>query len=831
MFSSRSKLSKGLKAPVGGCCELSSSKQQSALKPCNQIPGLLVSTLYLTATLLIWSAASVRAQTSVDEGAALKLLATSWGVSFSDWEVTPDPCTGNWSGVFCDANNRVVKLNLTGAGLKGPISPAIGQLVNLESLILDNNVIVDPIPVEIGNLVRLRDLSLMMNNLTSIPPDALLKCNLTNLILSQNKITGQLPAWIGSIVTLKYLDFSTNELWGGFPPEYGNLRNLETFWLWENELSGYFPDEYQALVKVNDFGMGHLFITGPIPEWIFSLPELRIANFMRNQFIGSLPNLTKLMHNGITNLSTWDFSCNFLTGDYPTQYYTVLPVPNTTVNYYSNCYNNETDGSATITSSKNATENTPTNCSRTYNCPNFYDAKSINIGQCAPCPPSQFIIDSTRCICGIDGALPSNSNLPIGAVVGGVVGGMTVTIFAAYLIFLIFRKKPPVKYPQFGRKYEGINDPWIVPEELHRFTLQELERATDNFSDQFYIGEGGFGKVYRGVLDNGKAVAIKCASNESAQGQLEFRNELTLLSRLHHRHLCALEGFCDEDGLQILVYEFMENGDLYEKLFGEDEKPILNATQRREIAVGIARGLDYLHSFANPPVIHRDIKLSNVLLDQYNVAKLADFGISKISPELSTHVSTRPLGTMGYIDPDYFRTNQLTVASDVYAFGIVLLELTAGQRVFEISRVDAVNLHDWVRPRFRKGGVQAIIDKRLGDDYDERLFTALTEVGLMCSRSDRIDRPTMKEVLNILEPFAVSRSFKKVQDQPRWSAEFYKDKSLFEESKSVPVTSGVTNQLVQPGNPGSAGDPTSCSFDNGRPSTQPYDSFAALHPR
>lgn len=829
----------------------SNSKQSSAVKFSSeshrllhvdygnqQIPRQMLiwtSTLYLTIALLLWSAPSVRAQSTskpIDQGAPLKSLASAWGVSFSDWELTTDPCTGLWSGVTCDGNGRVVKLNLTGAGLKGPISSAIGQLVHLESLILENNAIRDPIPVEIGKLVRLTDLNLINNNLTSIPPDALLKCNLTNLLMASNRIRGQLPAWIGQIVTLRNLDFNSNELWGGLPPEYGNLRNLETLQLWENELSGFLPSEWKALVKVNFFGMGHLYTTGPIPDWLFELPELRVAHFMRSQFIGSLPNLSRLMHNGIANFTDWDFSCNFLDGDYPTQYYSVLPVPNASVSYYSNCFKNETDGSATISSPANATENTPTNCSRTYNCPGFFEAQLRNLGQCAPCPPSQFITDQTRCICGYElSGSGLQSKLPVGAVVGGVVGGMAVTIFAAYVIFLIFRKKTPNKYPQFGRKYEGINDPWIVPEELHRFSLPELERATDNFSDRFYIGEGGFGKVYKGILDSGKAVAIKCASNESAQGQLEFRNELTLLSRLHHRHLCALEGFCDDDGLQVLVYEFMENGDLHDNLFGRDTT--LNAAQRREVAVGIARGLDYLHSFANPPVIHRDVKPSNVLLDQYNVAKLADFGISKISPELNTHVSTRPLGTMGYMDPDYFRTNQLTVASDVYAFGIVLLELTTGQRVFDITRLDAVNLNDWVRPRFKKGGVQAIIDKSLGENYDERLFTALTEVGLMCSRSDRMDRPTMKEVLNMLEPFAVSKSFKKVQCEqpPRWSAEYYKDKSLVEsepKSKSVPVTSGVTKQnLVM-----QSGDPSSCSsFDSGRPSTAPYGSFTALHPR
>jgi len=146
----------------------------------------------------------------------------------------------------------------------------------------------------------------------------------------------------------------------------------------------------------------------------------------------------------------------------------------------------------------------------------------------------------------------------------------------------------------------------------------------------------------------------------------------------------------------------------------------------------------------NPPVIHRDVKPSNVLLDDFMVAKLADFGISKISPELYTHVSTRPLGTMGYMDPDYFRTNQLTLASDVFAYGVVVLEIVTGQRVFDTSRVGGINLNDWVRPRFNAGGIKEVIDERLGDDYDEKLFTTLTEIGLACSKSDRMDRPSMK---------------------------------------------------------------------------------------
>lgn len=785
-----------------------------------QGPGLTVYRLFLaviTGAQLL-GCVPVRAQLSaVDQGVTLNKLATGWGVNFSDWEANSDPCLGNWSHVTCDnvTKSQVLGLNLVSIGLRGPIPAAIGELLYLQNLNLTNNAVSDPIPPEIGNLVHLQVLVLNSNNFTMPPPEDLLKCNLTRLQMNKNQISGQLPVWIGQMTTLKYLDFNTNEMWGGFPPEYGNLVNLTSMQLWENTFSGYLPDSWRNLKNVNNFGMGHLYTTGPIPDWLFDLPNLRTANFMRNQFTGQVPNLTQLLHNGIANFTTWDFSCNFLTGDYPT----ALPLPNTTLRYYSNCYSNETDGSATINNSPNATENTPMNCSRTYNCPDFMNAMAIN-GRCAPCPPSQLIINETICVCGKNLPSSATSNFPVGAVVGGVIGGVVFTILALALLFILFLRKPPVKYPQFGRTYEGIDDPWTVPKELHRFTLQELEKATDNFSEEYFIGEGGFGKVYRGVLIDGKIVAIKCASNESAQGQAEFRNELALLSRLHHRHLVGLEGFCDEDGLQVLVYEFMANGDLHDNLFGKDNRTTMNATQRLEVAVGIARGLDYLHSFANPPVIHRDVKPSNVLLDDFMVAKLADFGISKISPELYTHVSTRPLGTMGYMDPDYFRTNQLTLASDVFAFGVVLLEIITGQRVFDTSRVDGINLNDWVRPRFNAGGIKNIVDERLGDDYDANLFTVLTEVGLSCSRSDRMDRPSMKEVLTTLEPFAVKILKESAQD-PRWSTSHFKNKSLFDESPFEPAVPRPTR----------SGDSSGSMDPSSKPSTVPYDAFTALLPR
>jgi serine/threonine protein kinase len=258
--------------------------------------------------------------------------------------------------------------------------------------------------------------------------------------------------------------------------------------------------------------------------------------------------------------------------------------------------------------------------------------------------------------------------------------------------------------------------------------------------------------VFHGTLDDGKMVAIKRASEQSLQGTTEFRNEVLLLSRLHHRHLVRLEGFCDDKGLQILVYEFMRKGNLHDHLLDSEKGKPLSWSTRLEIAVGVAQALDYLHSYADPPVIHRDIKPTNILLDDRFIAKVSDFGISKETPEFNTHVSTRPAGTAGYLDPEYFLRQQLTTASDVYAYGVVLLELITGQKAIDHMRFEEINLIGWVKPRFKEMGVAGIVDPAMGEDYDPEILKVMTEVALMSAASRKNDRPTMKEVLSLLEP-------------------------------------------------------------------------------
>lgn len=755
-------------------------------------------TLYqIVAVLLFFGAAStVRAQDAVAQGKVLRGLATSWNANLSDWGVHDDPCVGNWTGITCDATNtQVLVVRLVNKTLSGSIAKEIGQLLFLEQLDLTNNSIQGTIPAEIGQLKHLRVLTLDGNDLTSPLPETLLSCNLTELSMHANQMVGTLPPWIGQMVQLIKLDMYTNFFWGGLPPEYGKLNNLQTLELWENQLSGFIPNEWQGMTSIVNLKLGHNYLTGTLPDWLFELPTLRTMNLPRNQFIGKFPNLTSLLRNGKSNFIKLGLNCNYFKGLYPQQYYDTLPPGvNISIQYYPNCFDNETDTNPTINRLPNVTENTPANCSRILDCNSFYQQAALNPGGCAPCPSAQELMDVTNCICGKDQS--SNANFPVGAVVGGVVGGVCAIISSLVLLVIYYKKSTRVKYPDFGRTYEESDEPWIVPKELRRFKLQELEKATNNFDENCYTGSGGFGKVYRGALSDGTIVALKCASQHSAQGQTQFRNELMLLSRLHHRNLVKLEGFCDDDGLQILVYEFMENGDLSDNLFGKNGKLPLTSTQRLEVVLGIARGLDYLHSFADPPVIHRDVKPSNVLLNHSMMAKLSDFGVSRISAEMDTHVSTAPIGTRGYLDPDYFRTNQLTTASDVYAFGVVLLQIITGLPVIDFTRLDAAALDAWAQPRFDQGGIRAIIDRRMDMGYNEDLYTDMANLALRCVEHERLLRPTMKEVLTILEPYA-----KMLLDTPshhriEWSVSHFRNKSLFE--AETPIMFGSPESTGMP---------------------------------
>ncbi|CAN0865058.1 Nodulation receptor kinase [Linum grandiflorum] len=287
---------------------------------------------------------------------------------------------------------------------------------------------------------------------------------------------------------------------------------------------------------------------------------------------------------------------------------------------------------------------------------------------------------------------------------------------------------------------------------IQMFTLNYIGHATQKYKT--LIGEGGFGAVYRGTLPDGTEVAVKVRSSTSTQGTKEFENELNLLSAIQHENLVRLLGYCSENDQQILVYPFMSNGSLQDRLYGEAAKrKTLDWPTRLSIALGAARGLTYLHTFAERCVIHRDVKSSNILLDHSMNAKVADFGFSKYAPqEGDSGVSLEVRGTAGYLDPEYYSTQHLTAKSDVFSFGVVLLEIISGREPLNIQRPrNEWSLVEWAKPYIRESRIDEIVDPGVKGLYHAEAMWRVVEVALACIETSSAYRPCMSDIVRELE--------------------------------------------------------------------------------
>ncbi|KMT07391.1 hypothetical protein BVRB_6g150170 [Beta vulgaris subsp. vulgaris] len=290
------------------------------------------------------------------------------------------------------------------------------------------------------------------------------------------------------------------------------------------------------------------------------------------------------------------------------------------------------------------------------------------------------------------------------------------------------------------------------------FTFRELAIATKNFRDECFLGEGGFGRVYKGRLETGQVVAVKQLDRNGLQGNREFLVEVLMLSLLHQPNLVNLIGYCADGDQRLLVYEYMALGSLEDHLHDlpPDKEP-LDWNTRMKIAAGAAKGLEYLHDKANPPVIYRDFKSSNILLDEGFQPKLSDFGLAKLGPTGDkSHVSTRVMGTYGYCAPEYAMTGQLTVKSDVYSFGVVFLELITGRRAIDSDRPHGEqNLVAWARPLFNdRRKFLKLADPRLQGKFPTRgLYQALA-VASMCIQENAAARPLIGDVVTALSYLA-----------------------------------------------------------------------------
>ncbi|KAL5834486.1 hypothetical protein ACOSQ4_013983 [Xanthoceras sorbifolium] len=317
-------------------------------------------------------------------------------------------------------------------------------------------------------------------------------------------------------------------------------------------------------------------------------------------------------------------------------------------------------------------------------------------------------------------------------------------------------KKQKPESPDYNKAGESNGQVENKNINAQTFTFRELASATKNFRQETLLGEGGFGRVYKGTLPtNGQVVAVKQLDRNGLQGNKEFLVEVLMLSQLHHEHLVKLVGYCADGDQRLLVYEYMSGGSVEDHLLDikEGQKP-LDWKTRMKIAFGAAQGLEYLHDTANPPVIYRDLKSSNILLCENFSPKLSDFGLAKLSPagDSNMPMTSRVMGTYGYCAPEYSRNGHLTVKSDVYSFGVVLLELITGRRAIDTTKpTDEQNLVSWAQPIFRD-------PKRFPDMADPLLNKQFPETGLnqavaiaaMCLQEEPGARPLMSDVMTAL---------------------------------------------------------------------------------
>ncbi|CAN7053207.1 unnamed protein product [Brassica rapa subsp. trilocularis] len=286
------------------------------------------------------------------------------------------------------------------------------------------------------------------------------------------------------------------------------------------------------------------------------------------------------------------------------------------------------------------------------------------------------------------------------------------------------------------------------------FSYEELVKATNGFSQENLLGEGGFGCVYKGVLPDGRVVAVKQLKIGGGQGDREFKAEVETLSRIHHRHLVSIVGHCISDDRRLLIYDYVSNNDLYFHLHASKE--VLDWATRVRIAAGAARGLAYLHEDCHPRIIHRDIKSSNILLEDNFDARVSDFGLARLALDCNTHITTRVMGTFGYLAPEYASSGKLTEKSDVYSFGVVLLELITGRKPVDTSQpLGEESLVEWARPLISHAveteEFDSLEDPKLGGNYVGYEMFRMIEAAGACVRHSAAKRPRMGQVVRALE--------------------------------------------------------------------------------
>lgn len=497
----------------------------------------------------------------------------------------------------------------------------------------------------------------------------------------------------GSIVTTVTL--SNMGFTGTLSPKIEILKMLTTLQLQGNGITGKIPEEYGNLTSLTMLDLENNNLTGEIPSSLGNLKKLTFLVLSQNDLSGTIPESLS----DLTNLVTIQLASNNLGGKIPESLFQISQ----------------------------------------YN----FTGNNLNCG----------INSAHLCARGSEGG---SSKSKTGMIVGIMVPLLVIVILGGLLLLFLWKSRHKGYRREVFVDVAGEVDRRIEFGQLKRFSWRELQLATDSFSEKNVLGQGGFGKVYKGVLADSTKVAVKRLTDfESPGGDTAFQREVEMISVAVHRNLLRLIGFCTTPTERLLVYPFMQNLSVASRLRDlKPGEPVLDWPTRKRVALGTARGLEYLHEHCNPKIIHRDVKAANVLLDEDFEAVVGDFGLAKLVDVRKINVTTQVRGTMGHIAPEYLSTGKSSEKTDVFGYGITLLELVTGQRAIDFSLLeeeDDVLLLDHVKKLQRERRLDGIVDCNLDQNYNIHEVEMMIQVALLCTQSSPEDRPAMSEVVRMLE--------------------------------------------------------------------------------